>query len=105
MATDRVPPPEFGDLYIVEHLRRAGKSDSQAARELGVARETVYRWAREQHRLDPEKQARLAVVCGIEASEFNHHPDFPSLDAMVRNKPASVRRKATDILRALTEDT
>lgn len=96
MATDR-----RSHLFIEEWLRYCGFSDDDAAQKLGVQRETVYRWRTQQHRLNPQKIRRLATLCGIEPGEFWHMPGVPSIDSMLRDAPADIRRMAADIVSRL----
>ena len=57
-------------LYIEDHLRARDMSDTKLAGRLDVARETVYRWRTEQHRLNPEKIAAIADALGIEPEDL-----------------------------------
>lgn len=85
-------------LYIKEHMDAKGLSDERAANRIGVARETVYRWRVEQHRLNPEKIALLASACGIEPEEFYRPPGERSLDALVKNATPEQKQMAVDII-------
>ena len=57
-------------LYIEEHMRARDMSDTKLAGRLEVARETVYRWRTEQHRLNPEKIAAIADALGIDPTDL-----------------------------------
>ena len=57
-------------LYIEEHMRARDMSDTKLAGRLEVARETVYRWRTEQHRLNPEKIAAIADALGIDPEDL-----------------------------------
>lgn len=88
-------------LYIKEWMDHREVSDEKAGNRLGVARETIYRWRTEQHRLNPEKLAQLASALDIEPSEFYRPPGQPSLDAMVADAPEELKATVADIVRRL----
>jgi len=96
MATNR-----RDHLFITEWLRHSGFSDQDAADKLGTTRETVWRWANEQHRLNPQKIRRLADICGIEPGDFWHLPGIRSVDSILRGAPDDVREIAADIVSRL----
>lgn len=64
-----------------------GLSDERLAGRLGVARETVTRWRRQQHRLNPDKIAAIANALDCEPEDLWRPPTRPSLDAMVKALP------------------
>lgn len=88
-------------LYIKEWMDELGVSDEKAANRIGVARETVYRWRTEQHRLNPDKIAELAHALNIEPEQFYRLPGRPSLDALVKDAPVDLQNTAADIVRRL----
>lgn len=88
-------------LYIKEWMDARGLSDEKVANRVGVARETIYRWHNEQHRLNPEKIAQLADALDMEPAEFYRPPGRQSLDAMVQNVPDDVQAMAVDIVARL----
>lgn len=96
MATNR-----RAHLFITEWLRHCGVSDQDAAEKLGVSRETVWRWANEQNRLNPQKILRLADLCGIEPGDFWHVPGVRSVDSILRGAPDDIRETAADIVQRL----
>lgn len=57
-------------LYVEEHMRARGWSDAELATRLAVARETVFRWRTEQHRLNPEKIVAIANALGIQPQDL-----------------------------------
>jgi transcriptional regulator with XRE-family HTH domain len=57
-------------LYIDEWMAAKDLNNTQVANRIGVARETVFRWRREQHRLTPDKLAQLASALNIEPSQL-----------------------------------
>lgn len=68
MATKRRQPPPVkggGPLFLTEHMEAAGVSNSDLAKALGVAHETVWKWQKYPSRLDPLKQAQVARVLKI----------------------------------------
>lgn len=106
MATRRVGNPRVGQkrklhLYIKEWMDERGLSDERLANRLGVARETVFRWRTQQHRLNPEKIAVLASALDLEPIELYRLPGIRSLDAIVANAPDDVRQTAADIVSRL----
>jgi transcriptional regulator with XRE-family HTH domain len=92
-------------LYITEHMAARGINDERMAGMLGVARETVWRWRTEQHRLNPPKIAAIAEALGVEPPELwqlPRSPDRPSLDDMLRDAPdEEIKRAATIISLAI----
>ena len=78
-------------LYITEWFERLGCKDQVVAKRVGVSRETVFRWRKEPHRMNPPKLRILSLALGIEPQDFWFHPDEPSLDYRVRS--LGVRRR------------
>jgi transcriptional regulator with XRE-family HTH domain len=81
-----------GHLYVDEWLEAKGLSYQMVADRLDTSRTTVWRWAKEQHRLDPGKMAALARAMGMERAEdfFRRpppKPDRPSIDKLLENAP------------------
>ena len=72
-------------LYIEEWMRHKGVSDTQLANRLGRARETIFRWRKDQRKLTPEKQIELAMAIGIEPEDFWRPPGRPDLNALARD--------------------
>lgn len=71
-------------LYVEENIFSRGFSYERVGEKLGVSRTTVYRWAKEQHRLDPDKLASLAAAIGCKPTDFYRMPDKrPSIDAIL----------------------
>lgn len=88
-------------LYVKEWMDHRGLSDEQVANRLGKARETIWRWRKEQHRLNPEKLGALAEALDMDARDFYRPPSQPSLDALVAGETAEVQQMAADIVRRL----
>ena len=88
-------------LYVTEWLEHRGLSDERAAGRLGVARETVWKWRTQPHRLTTDKMAALASILDIEPAELYRPPNSPSLDALVSNEPETIKAMAADIVRRL----
>jgi transcriptional regulator with XRE-family HTH domain len=88
-------------LYIEEWIKFRGLSDETVGNRLGRARETIWRWRTEQHRLNPEKLAELASALDIEPQDFYRPPSRPSIDALVEDAPDDLRNTALDIVRRL----
>lgn len=85
-------------LYITERMERLGLSDDVLSNRLGVARETIWRWRTQQHRLNPEKIAALAAVLDCEPEELWRPPDLLSVDAMLKNASDDQRRQAAELV-------
>jgi transcriptional regulator with XRE-family HTH domain len=90
-------------LYITEWRERRGLSVEGLAEKLSVSRETVWRWETQQHRLNPPKIAAIAAALNIEPGQLYHHPDRPSIDAMLDDKPDELARTAYDIIQRLAQ--
>lgn len=88
-------------LYVKEWMDHRGLSDERVANRLGVARETIFRWRTEQHRLNPEKLAQLAAALDMEPQEFYRPPGQVSLDALLVGAPDDLRDTAVDIVKRL----
>lgn len=79
-------------LYIEEHIKAKGLSYDIVAGRLGVSRITVWRWNKEQWRLDPGKIDALADALQMpDPKELYRLPDAPpprpSLDAILADVP------------------
>lgn len=83
-------------LHIQEWIDKSGLSDETIAGRIqlverdgsvreGVSRETVFRWRKEPWRLDVSKLSALAKALSIEPDDFYHHPDRPSVDALLKD--------------------
>jgi transcriptional regulator with XRE-family HTH domain len=93
-----------GHLYITEWRDSFGLTGEQLADRLDVSRETIWRWEKEQHRLDPGKIAALADALGIEPEQFWRlpgPPNRPSVDAMLAKTTDEQRAMVVDIVRRL----
>lgn len=95
-------------LFIKEWLRARGFSDQEAGRKLGVNRETVFRWHKNQHKLNPQKILLLADLCGIRPGDLWRMPNgHDSVDAMIEELPDSTQEIAVemcmDIIRRLSK--
>jgi transcriptional regulator with XRE-family HTH domain len=88
-------------LYIDEWMAERDLSDEKLGGRLGVARQTVFRWRREQWRLDTEKIGLLAEALGIEPEELWRPPSRPSIDALLKDATPEMRDTAADIVRRL----
>src|SRR6185295_5294224 len=83
-------------LYIEEWMAQRGLNDEKVANRLSVARETVTRWRGQQHRLNPEKIAALAAALDLEPEELWRPPSRPSVDALLKNAPDEVVKRAAE---------
>lgn len=101
MATSRIGQRRRAHLYIQEWIEFRGLSDEKVANRLGKARETVWRWRTEQHRLNPEKIAELASALDLEPAELYRPPDKPSLDALAAGLDDDLRNRAIGFIEGL----
>lgn len=87
-----------GHLYIAEWMKELGLTDEKLAERMETSRVTVWRWRTEQHRLNPKKIAALALAMDLAPEAFWRLPGRPSLDAIVRDSPDDVVKKAADVV-------
>lgn len=88
-------------LYIKEWMDDRDLSDEKVAARLEVARETVWRWRTEQHRLNPTKLSALATAIGIQPQDFWRPPSRPSVDELLRDEPIETIQRAADVVRIM----
>ena len=86
-------------LFLKEHREKKAVSPEAMAGRLGITRESLYRWEREQHRLNPEKIARFADALDMAPDRLWHHPDEPSADEQLRNATLEERQAAVEMVR------
>lgn len=98
MATTRIRKGTRTHLYIKERMEARGVDDKVVANRIGVARETVWRWRTEQHRLNPEKIAALASALDCEPWELYFLPDRRSIDKLVSEADADTQQTAYDVV-------
>lgn len=94
----RIGRRQKAHLYIQEWTEVRGLSDETLADRIGVARQTVYRWRTEQHRLDPPKIASLAAALDLEPEELFRPPSRPSLDAKIKTLSDEEAKEAAEML-------
>lgn len=97
-------------LYITEWMEQRGLNDEKLGNRFNppVDRTTVFRWRKEQHRLNPEKIAALAKALDLTPQELWQPPrpdDQPSLDALVEAASPDLRATVTDVVRRLVGKT
>jgi hypothetical protein len=98
--------PQIGEgrrphLYIDEWMQKRGLNDEKIALRIGVARETIWRWRKEQHRLNPGKMAALANALDLEPEDLWRPPERASVDAILRNVDDELHQTAVDIVQRL----
>lgn len=102
MATGRgIRRGARGHLYIEEWFQERGLNDEKVGNRIGVDRATVFRWRKEQHRLNPEKIATLAAALDVEPEDLWRPPARRSLDALVKNSSDEVINMAFDIVKRM----
>lgn len=91
-----------GHLYIDEWFAARGLNDEKVGNRLDKDRATIFRWRKEQHRLNPGKIAELASALDIEPEELWRPPDLgPSLDVMVKDSPPETQAMIADVVRRM----
>lgn len=86
-------------LYIEEWMRDRGLNDETLGGRLGVARQTVHRWRKEQHRLDPGKIAKIAHALDLDGPEtLWRPPGRPSLDAKMHGASDDEVKRAASMI-------
>lgn len=71
---------------------------------LDVSRTTVWRWAKEQWRLDPGKMAALAEALELTSpADLFRRPERPSIDAIMNDAPQPVYDALVDHARRLRQ--
>lgn len=88
-------------LYVTEWFENRGLNDEKVGARVGVDRATIFRWRKEQHRLNPDKIAALAKALDIEPQELWRPPARPSLDALVKDASDDVVSMAFDIVKRM----
>ena len=86
-----------GHLYIEEWMAKRDVRDEAVANRIGVARETVTRWRRQHHRLNPEKIAALASALDLEPIQLWSPPSRPSVDALLKGASDEMVQKVVEM--------
>lgn len=90
-------------LYIKEHRKAQGLSLEQLATRLNVERNTIWRWEKEQHRLNLEKMGDIAYALGFDHwTELARPPGDRSIDAMLAGQSDDTKDIVVDIVGRLT---
>jgi len=89
-------------LYIAEWMEEKGLSDERLSVRLRVDRSTIFRWRKEQWRLDPPKMTALADALGINVQDLFRHPRRPSIDAILENATDDVYEATAELARRLS---
>ena len=89
--------------YIKEWIDHLGLTDDQVASRMGLSsRSSVWKLYTQQHRLTPDKVARLADALQLDPKELLFPPAVPSLDALAEGAtPEERAAMVTDISRRL----
>ncbi len=93
--------PDRRRLYLKENRKAKNISATEMGRHLGIERESVYRLEREQHRMDPTKQAEYAHHLGLEPEDLWRPPGRPSVDALLRDQPDEIAQRAVEMTQLL----
>ena len=78
-----------GHLFVAEWMEHRNLSDEKLANRLGVDRVTVTRWRNQQHRLNPEKIAAIAVplTSSRKSCSGHHQPGRASTPCSATRRP------------------
>jgi transcriptional regulator with XRE-family HTH domain len=81
-------------------MAERGLNDEALAEKIGVDRSTVTKYRTEQHRLDPEKIARIAKALDIEPEQLWRppRPARPSLDLLLKDDSDELVQRAIEML-------
>jgi transcriptional regulator with XRE-family HTH domain len=104
MVTARIGRRRPARLYLEEWFGYRELNDEKIAARIGVDRTTVWKWRDNQSRLDPDKIAALAEALNCEPEQLWRmppRPDRPSVDAMLKDAPDDVVRKAVEMISIL----
>lgn len=77
-------------LYLREWMDHRGLSDETLGLRLGLSRQTIYRWRKEQWRIDTEKMALLAEALDIDPRDLWGPPSRRSVDAITQGLPDEI---------------
>lgn len=88
-------------LYLVEWREKVGVSAETLADRIGVTRQTIHRWEREQWRMDPRKQIAYAEALNIEPQDLWNLPSRPSLDGMMADASDEMQQQAAEMIAIL----
>jgi transcriptional regulator with XRE-family HTH domain len=93
-----------GHLYLDEWFSDRGLNDEKVAARIGVDRTTVWKWRKNQSRLDPDRIAALAEALNCKPKQLwglPPDPGRPSIDALLEDAPDDVVRKAFEMISIL----
>lgn len=90
-------------LYIEQHIEARNLSFEIVGDRLGVSRTTVWRWAKEQWRLDTDKIAALAEAIGLDSwQDLGRPPERPSIDGILADAPKATYDAVIELAKNLT---
>lgn len=91
-------------VYLDEWCEHLGLTHEQLGLRVGVARNTIWRWSKEQWRLDPPKLAAIADAMGLEdVRDLFRRPERPSIDAVLHDAPDEVFQATLELARRLNQ--
>jgi transcriptional regulator with XRE-family HTH domain len=105
----RIGPKKPRILFLAEWREKKGLTQAQAGDRVGVTSVTVSRWERAargeptaaKNKPNIDVLAALGEAYGIDPGDFYYHPDQPSPDALLRDKPPAIREQAIKLIKAL----
>ena len=92
-----------GHLYLEEWFEARGLNDEKIGKRLGLDRTTVWKWRKQQHRLDPGKIAALAGALDCEPEDLWRPPSRPSIDAITKKLPDEIHGDVVEFARRLAK--
>jgi transcriptional regulator with XRE-family HTH domain len=90
-------------VFLREWRKRKELRATAMAERLGIERESYYRLERETDRLNNAEMRELAEAIGIEPDQLWHHPDQPSVNALLTGADQNTKETAVDIVRRLVK--
>lgn len=105
MKPTRIGRKQNAHLYLNEWFAVRGLTHQMVADRIGVARNTVSRYANEQWRLRPDKIANLAHILGLESTDLYRPPAEEvreSVDKVLADQPEDIHSAVLDLAKRLS---
>ncbi len=88
-------------LHLREWREYRQLSVEQLASRIGVTRQTVFRWEKDQRKLTPDKIVNISKALEIERWQLWNPPSLPSVDAELMNAIRDERQMIVDIAKRI----
>lgn len=103
MAPTRIRKHARAHVYLAEWLEHLGVSNEDLGGRLNVSRTTVWRWQKEQWRLNTPKLVAIADALGLDDHRhLTRPPHRPSIDAILETAPDDIYRAMLEHAKNLT---